>query len=517
MLFNSYEFIFGFLPIVLFGFFWVARSSYRLAAMWLAVASLFFYSWWNPWFVLFLLGSIGINYVMGYAIGYAIGYARRSHSATTYPKIVLAAAISFNLVLLGYFKYTNFLIGTANQFAAVNWEVENIALPLGISFFTFTQIAFLVDVYRGMSARYSFSHYLLFVTYFPHLIAGPVLNHKQIIPQLGQASTYRFNINNVGIGLTIFTIGLFKKVVLADQLAPYSSQIFEGVKGMDPTLIEAWIGALSYTLQLYFDFSGYSDMAIGLSRMFNIDLPLNFASPYRATSIIEFWQRWHMTLSAFLRNYLYIPLGGNRHGSVRRYINLMITMLLGGLWHGASWTFVIWGGLHGCYLVVNHGWRVLWQKLGMPRMPGGSLLAGAVTFIAVVVAWVPFRADSYDTAMRMLKGMFGMNGLSFPHGLERQFPLLVSSGVHFNGFMPITGLASLELALWLCAGLLIVWFLPNTQSWMRCETASADGVVAGRKWVEWRPSPGVAVLIGGMLGIAILGVTRKSEFLYFQF
>ncbi len=515
MLFNSYEFICLYFPVVLFGFFWIARNSHRMASLWLASSSLFFYGWWNYQFVLLLLASIGFNYAMGYVIGYARANSKGANRSGNF----LVIAVSVNLVLLGYFKYANFFISTANQLAGSDIGLADIVLPLGISFFTFTQIAFLVDVHRGIAREYNFIHYLLFVTYFPHLIAGPVLHHKQMMPQFGDVKTYRIDIDNINIGLTIFIIGLFKKVILADQFALYSNPVFDAVNsGGEPRLVEAWMGSLAYTLQLYFDFSGYSDMAIGLSRMFNVRLPLNFDSPYRATSIIDFWRRWHMTLSAFLRDYLYIALGGNRRGMVRRYGNLLATMLLGGLWHGANWTFVIWGGLHGLYLVINHLWQGLCRKLRLPGFRGSRLLSGAITFAAVVVAWVPFRAENFDSAIRMLSGMFGMNGVSLPASLEMHLSGLALGGISFEGLTTIVGLPIKEVAFWLPLGLAIVWLLPNTQQWISPDAANPPRKFGWLSRIDlWRPTRITAILLGASFAISTLGMTRASQFLYFQF
>ena len=476
MLFNSYEFLFLYLPITFVGFFRISRRSHSLAALWLTAASLFFYGWWNPKFVALLLASIGFNYVMGYVIG----HIRSPDEASKKSSRILVAAVTANLLLLGYFKYTNFFIYTVNQIAGSQWGYSDIILPLGISFFTFTQIAFLVDVNRGFSREYNFIHYLLFVTYFPHLIAGPVLHHKQMMPQFADGGTYKLNVENVNIGLTIFTIGLFKKVILADQFALNANSAFDAVVGGgEPKLIEAWIGSLAYTLQLYFDFSGYSDMAIGLSKIFNVNLPLNFNSPYKATNIIEFWRRWHMTLSAFLRDYLYIPLGGNRNGTARRYVNLMTTMLLGGLWHGASYTFVLWGGLHGIYLVTNHGWQLLCACLHLRAFPGGRLIALAITFMAVVVAWVPFRADSIESSSRMLSGMAGLHGIGHPEGLRSILFVLVGVG--------------------------IVWFIPNS-----IEVSKFLSIRGGNSRLA-------GILVGGIFLVTIMSFTSHSPFIYFQF
>lgn len=309
-------------------------------------------------------------------------------------KSLLGAAITANLLLLAYYKYANFFVSSLSS--AAGWESINldIILPIGISFFTFTQVAFLVDTYQGKVKEYNFAHYLLFVTYFPHLIAGPVLHHKEMMPQFADKKTYLPSADNFAIGLSIFVIGLSKKVLIADNIAPLANPVFE--INAHPALVESWFGALAYAMQLYFDFSGYSDMAIGLSRLFGVRLPLNFNSPYKAENIIDFWRRWHMTLSRFLRDYLYIPLGGNRNGSFARFRNLFITMLLGGLWHGAGWTFVIWGGLHGIYLGINHGWHFLQEKLGLSASQSlrSKIVARSITFLAVLVAWVFFRAPS---------------------------------------------------------------------------------------------------------------------------
>jgi len=315
-----------------------------------------------------------------------------------------------------------------------------------------------VDTWQGRVKEYNFIHYVLFVTYFPHLIAGPVLHHKDMMPQFAHAATYRIDWDNVATGLLLFTLGLCKKVLWADSLAPYATAIFEGAEhgmeiGILPTTYEAWAGALAYTLQIYFDFSGYTDMALGIALMFNIRLPINFNSPYKSTSIIDFWRRWHISLSTFLRDYLYIPLGGNRKGRLRRYINLWITMLLGGLWHGAGWTFVAWGALHGFYLTINHLWRELIAERYLRRLPGwlGALSGGMLTFIAVVAAWVVFRADNMGQAMVMLNAMFGIAAR----------PVTFEAVLHGN-LLLLTDMSGRDLMRLLIPGLLWVWLLPNS-------------------------------------------------------
>ena len=349
MLFNSFVFIFVFLPLTLAGFFLLGRFRPGLAAAWLTAASLVFYGWWNPLYVGLLVLSICFNYACGVAIARATAGNDKRRSQR-----MLIFAVAANLGVLAYYKYANFFLASINPVSGTALSLGEIVLPLGISFFTFTQIAFLADAYYGKVREYSFVHYGLFVTYFPHLIAGPVLHHAEMMPQFAQPATYRFSFENAAVGITIFVIGLFKKVMLADEIGVYAKPVFDtAATGVELTALEAWCGALAYTLQLYFDFSGYSDMAIGLSRLFGVVLPLNFHSPYKAVNIIAFWRRWHMTLSRFLRDYLYIPLGGNRRGVARRYAALLITMVLGGLWHGAGWTFVLWGTLHGVYLVKS--------------------------------------------------------------------------------------------------------------------------------------------------------------------
>lgn len=410
MLFTSALFVWAYLPVTVVGFFMLARLSTKIAAAWLFLASVAFYSVWMPEFTLLLMVSIAANY----AFGLRIGATRSKHW--------MVLGVTANLLLLGYFKYANFFVDNLNLLLERSWSLGNVALPLGISFFTFTQIAFLVDAWRKGVREPSFIHYGLFVTYFPHLVAGPVLHHAQMMPQFAQPTTYRFNTKNFSLGLAIFSLGLIKKVVFADGISPYSDAVFDGAEaGSAPSFEEAWLGALAYALQLYFDFSGYSDMAVGLSYMLNIKLPFNFNSPYRATNISEFWRRWHISLSSFLRDYLYIALGGNRRGELRRYINLMLTMVLGGLWHGASWTFVVWGFLHGLYLVLQQLWaRVLkgnQASAPQPATHAGSLgllprrtLSWLLTMFAVLLAWVLFRSPSLEGAMSIYRSMLGHGG-----------------------------------------------------------------------------------------------------------
>jgi D-alanyl-lipoteichoic acid acyltransferase DltB (MBOAT superfamily) len=505
---------------VLLGFHLIGtQGHHRIAIAWLVGASLFFYGWWNPAYLGLMLFSILFNYSIGVALSNAY-----SHKLSK--KITLTVGIVTNLAVLGYYKYANFFVDNLNALTSTNLILHEVILPLAISFFTFQQIAYLVDAYRGETKEYNFLHYCLFVTFFPQLIAGPIVHHKEMLPQFARDAIYRLNSRHIAVGITIFALGLFKKVVLADGVSVYAVPVFDAAEaGVMLTFFEAWSGALAYTFQLYFDFSGYSDMAIGIARMFGIRLPLNFNSPYKSTSIIDFWKRWHITLSRFLRDYLYIPLGGSRSGRIRRYANLMTTMLLGGLWHGAGWTFVLWGGLHGIYLIINHGWRVVFKTKTKTRI--GVFLSWVITFLAVVVSWVPFRAKSIDGVEIMLNAMIGLNGISLPiffEGLltsyEQWIPegLFIFQGVFSNGLYGDNFIA----VIWILTLLSLSLILPNTQQFMRnykpaFEIYKNEVTKIRYKWMEWRP-----VLLWSFLGsivivVSILSLSGESEFLYFQF
>jgi alginate O-acetyltransferase complex protein AlgI len=507
MLFNSYEFIFLFLPVTLLIYVILVHNRKKEAAMtWLVVASLFFYGWWNPVYLLLIIGSMLFNYYTGVQLSY-----RQN-------RLLLGIAIAVNLGLLGYFKYANFFVENISNLAGLGWNIEHIVLPLAISFFTFQQIAYLVDAYRRETSEYNFLHYALFVSFFPQLIAGPIVHHKEMLPQFIRETARSIEYRHLAIGISVFTLGLFKKVVVADSLAPYSTEAFNAVAaGEMLTFFEAWKGTLAYTFQLYFDFSGYSDMAIGLAMLFGIRLPLNFDSPYKARSIIEFWQRWHITLSRFLRDYLYIPLGGNRKGQVRRYLNLVTTMLLGGLWHGAEWTFVLWGGLHGLYLVINHGWRRMKELSGIVHshviFNTASLL---LTFLAVVVAWVFFRAEDFPAAILMLKSMLGYGGVVWPAEARGQLGIfanvLASMGLEFGYPGQFNGLANVVGML---VVLLFVFTAPNVQQLMKRYQVAINPPAAST--LAWAPDLRWGLLIGFMALLSILSLGHMSEFLYFQF
>lgn len=414
MLFNSPHFVLEFLPCFLAGFALAGQLGGARAALGvLLLASLFFYAWWNPIFLPLLAGSIVVNYAV----------ARLIHQDQTFlgQRVWLVIGLVFNLGLLGWFKYAGLLAATGAHLIGVAAPDLQIILPLGISFFTFQQVMYLVDTWRGDAPEAGFLDYACFVGFFAHLIAGPLVRPREIIPQFSRVSG-RIDRVQLAEGIEIFLLGLAKKIVLADSLAGFADPGFAAVAaGHNPSLIEAWVALLAYAAQIYFDFSGYSDMAIGLALMIGIRFPLNFRSPYQARDISDFWRRWNITLSCFLRDYLYIPLGGNRHGETARNRNLMITMLLGGLWHGAAWRFMLWGGLHGLYLVVDHQWRRLGRRLGI-RLP--RFIAHGITLLAVLLAWVPFRADGMAASVAMYRGLFGLNGIAVPEQLVRAVPFL---------------------------------------------------------------------------------------------
>ncbi len=471
MLFTAPAFLFAFLPLVLAGSFVLGRfASRRAAVAWLAAASLVFYGWDRPQRLLpILLGSVAFNYAVAWLM------ARRPH------RTWLVLGVAGNLGLLGWFKYAGFV---AANLAAAGLPVPalRIALPIGISFFTFTQIAFLVDTHRGRARPGHPLDYTLFVTFFPHLVAGPILHHAAVMPQFARPGAFRAHLPSVALGLSWFAAGLFKKVMLADGVAGTADAAFAAASQAAPlAMADAWLGVLAYALQLYFDFSGYSDMAIGLALLVGITFPLNFFSPYQAPSLIEFWRRWHMTLSGFLRDYLYIPLGGSRCGTPRRLLNLVLTMLLGGLWHGAAWGFVVWGGLHGVGLAANHLWRAAAVRRGL-RLP--PLAGQAATLLLVVLAWVPFRADTLTTAVRLWHAML--------------LPGAGSPAASAAGWAPVTVLAAVAL------------LAPNT--------AQLFGRAPGAARLAWRPTAAAAVALGAGLGLAVAGtIAQPSAFLYFRF
>lgn len=504
MLFNSYIFLFLFLPLTFLGYRVALRQGQRSALGFLVVASLTFYGYWNPRYVGLIAGSIVFNYLFG-------GLQRRTRLAHEKPsRKLLWFGIAANLLLLGYYKYARFFVETTNQLAGTAFKLNEIVLPLAISFFTFTQIAYLVDEYDGMSCEYTFLDYCFFVLFFPHLIAGPIVRHHEILPQVKRRLSP--NLDQVAVGCTMFIMGLFKKVVLADAVGPHATKVFSAAaSGENPNFLLAWGGALAYSLQLYFDFSGYSDMAIGLGAMFGVRMPLNFNSPYKAHSITDFWRRWHISLSRFLRDYLYIRLGGNRKGPARRYANLILTMLLGGLWHGAGLTFIAWGALHGLYLLINHAWSAATKGCAWAATAPMRVSYRFLTLLAIIVGWVFFRADSFATAWRLLRGMIGMNGIILPPVLKRLAGESPISGVSFGLFGFGAGATVLVLVLGV-----IALFAPNSQE-ILCKARPAIEEPEACAPIAWKPTIKWAILLGVACGTAIVSMGRVSEFLYFQF
>jgi len=502
MVFSSLEFIYLFLPPVLLGYLILRHYRWENGIIWwLILASLVFYGWWTPIYLPLLLGSVVVNY----------GFHRVLRAVKD--KFILVSGIVFNLGLIAVFKYADFFIGNANLIAGADIPLLHLVLPLAISFFTFQQISFLIDTWKGEVTECDFPRYMLFVVFFPQLIAGPIVMQKETIPQFKLPVFRNKLVLNLAVGSTLFAIGLFKKIVLADGIAPYANSVFNMAETTSGVPFEAaWIGALAYTFQLYFDFSGYCDMALGLARLFGIRLPVNFNSPYKATSISDFWRRWHITLSHFLRDYLYIPLGGNRSGPVRRYSNLMITMLLGGLWHGASWTFVFWGGLHGAYLAINHGWSALVSAGYIPSIlpkPVGNVLSRGITLLAVVVAWVYFRAESFEGANNIILGMTGLSTVYEPKLWD----------------VMITGTAPVWAAMICLAA--IVFLLPNSIEF----TENYNPILGLKKFmsqrhsdgflpVRWKPTAGWAAAVSVLFGVALIQTYRLAElteFIYFNF
>lgn len=491
MLFNSLEFVFLFLPAAAAVFFLLGGSGcHRLAIAWLVAASLFFYGYWNPSYLPLIILSVLFNYFLGVAL------------SNKKQKWMLTGGVVLNLGLLGYFKYATFVIDNLPFLPISDTNAGPIVvIPLGISFLTFEQISYLVDTYRGEIPKSGFLRYCLFATFFPRLIAGPIVRGQEVLSQFGRLSFFTLSTRQVATGLTIFVIGLFKKVIFADHVASYATLVFQTAEqGIALTFWEAWGGVLAFTVQIYFDFSGYSDMAIGIARMFGIYLPLNFNSPYKSCNIIDFWRRWHMTLSRFLRDYLYIPLGGDRKGEAQRYVNVMITMLLAGLWHGAGWTFVAWGALHGFYLIINHAWRSARSAFGHDLRNStrwGRASARMVTLIAVVVAWTFFKAASFAGAINVLTAMTGVNGVG-----------VISTSIIGYLIPPIL--------------LLVCIVAPNSQELVgRVGDASIERLGNVRRDYAmafcWKPNLGWALAVGLMFYFAIAAMTKNSEFLYFQF
>lgn len=511
MLFNSLPFIFVFLPIALIGFQLLGRLGKMVAIGWLAAASLVFYAYWNKAFLLLLLASIVFNFLCAQAIF-------RTSKNLRWQRMILWAGIAGNVGLLCYYKYWFPLLNSFGSLAHPQRYFGSVILPLGISFFTLTQIAYLVDLQQGEASVLGFLDHLFFVSFFPHLIAGPILHHREFMPQVERTCVFRLEWNDLAVGSTWFVMGLFKKVVIADQIASNADFLFASPEGQP--LLRVWCGVLSYALQLYFDFSGYSDMAIGLARMFSLRFPLNFNSPYKAKSIIEFWQRWHITLTNFLMVYIYNPLAlavnrrrlasGKAIGrkavltgeGFLRIIALptLVTMLIAGIWHGAGKTFLVFGLLHGVFICVNHGCRTFTPKLSawFDAARAGRAVSVMITFFAVLSAQIFFRADSMEDALAVVRGAAGLNGLG---------------GAHLSGAQPF---------IWVALALLLVGvcWLPNTQEILGAY-AQGDGAELERaqrlRLLRWRPTWSWSLLLGAAFLASFVLMKTASQFLYFQF
>ncbi len=481
MLFNSIEFIFFFLPISLFIYFLLNKFKLTtLSKAFLGIASLFFYAWWNIKYLFLIIFSILVNFSLGYILGQIHNNKIKEFISR---KIILIIGLIFNVGLLAYFKYTDFLISTTNVLFKTNINLLHIILPLGISFFTFQKIAYLVDSSKGEVKEYNFLNYLLFVGFFPQLIAGPIVHHKEIMPQFNKLRSKVLNYKNLASGIVLFIIGLSKKVLIADTLSVIVGAGFD--KAQSLTLIEGWLITFAYTFQLYFDFSGYSDMAIGIAKMFNIDLPLNFNSPYKAKNIQDFWRRWHMTLSKFLRDYIYIPLGGNRGSEFLIYKNVIITFFIGGLWHGAAWTFVVWGLLHGIALAFFR----FWQKTNIIL---NQYLAQFITFLFVCFTWIIFRAKDWTAVKKIFVSLFNFTNIEFPKIKDFNF-------IFNHSESQIKWLISDVLLIIICFYLCF------------CSINSIELVKKFKPNIVWLL--GIAVLFCSF----ILNMNKISEFIYFQF
>jgi alginate O-acetyltransferase complex protein AlgI len=493
MLFSSYEFLLIFLPITIIGFYLLAaRQKHRLAIAWLTLASLLFYGWWNPVYLPLIGSSIAFNYLV---CGRLVAQGPR--------RTFLVLGIAGNVVLLGYFKYANFFVMNVAAVSGVDWTIEKVVLPLAISFFTFQQIAYLIDSYQTRTRENDLLRYSLFVCFFPQLIAGPIVHHREMLPQIEQLGRTRFEPSTFALGLSVLIVGLAKKVLIADGISVYATPVFDtAATGAGVAMSTAWIASFAYTFQLYFDFSGYSDMALGLGILFGVRLPLNFNSPLKSDSMIEFWRRWHMTLSRFLQDYLFLPFSMNemrRGWTAQPVFSFVLTMSLGGLWHGANWTFVIWGVVQGVMLAINQTWRTM-------RRSGGSrkasrlitIVSVAFTFLCWSLSLIIFRSVDLDTALVMYKSMAGM-------------------------YSPSS--ADLSAELWQVGPLLvclsaIIWVAPNISQLFAGHDIST-GSPQQLKWLHpgltWRPNVLWAIILASIATISLLNMNSVNEFLYFQF
>ena len=541
MLFNSHFFIFAFMPAALFVYFALGHLSRDWALRWIIVASLIFYAWWRPVNVFIIVPAMLVNFTIAKLI---LHYGREEKP--TVAKFLLTSGIAFNLIVLGYFKYTNFLFTASNDLFGSSFVFKEIVLPLGISFITFQKIAFLIDVHGRKIESFRFQDFFWVVLFFPQLIAGPIVHYREMMPQFHNASC-RFSQVDLSVGLTLFFFGLFKKVVIADSLAPLVSSIFQMADaGEAISVIPAWLAAVGFTFQIYFDFSGYSDMALGAARLFGIRLPVNFNSPLRSSNIIDFWLRWHVSLTRFLTAYIYNPIAlrltrkrmaagkagfGRNRASLGAFLQLLmlptiVTMLLSGLWHGAGYLFIIWGLMHGMYLTVNHAWRLLAHR----KWPDSERyervmkpLGFALTFVCVAASMVVFRSLSLDTATNILAGMAGLNGIEVTDGLYKLMSWLnavLPTSPILEGLPNSTNLRTLVLILLLAAPIGLL--LPNTlQILDRYEPAigfrESDAPNLMHYKVSWRPSLVWALAVSAVATAGILRIGGYTEFLYWQF
>lgn len=518
MLFNSYAFIFVFLPIAFAGYYLIAKKSHAGAIIWLAFVSLFFYGYWSLYSLPILVGSVCTNYWFGLQV---------SNQQSKHRKLMLVLALTFNLSLLAYFKYANFFIDNTNVLRSLLGlnpiQFLNIVLPIGISFFTFTQIAFIMDSYQDKVKERRFFDYLLFVTFFPHLIAGPVIHHRQVMPQFLDLDNFKINSEKIALGLVIFTMGLSKKLLLADPLGEYADILFNGVNaGLDPHFMISWMGSFAYSLQLYFDFSGYSDMAVGLSLLFGIWLPINFNAPFKATNIIDFWQRWHISLTKYIGEYLYTPItlkmmrvAQGKSAIAEIFLTLvfptLLIFLILGLWHGPSWNYVIFGGMHGVFIVSNHLWRKIFpiaRKKSSQFFHVRAWLGWATTFIAVNFSFIMFRSDSLLVAGKIYKGILGLNnGFFTDTAITGNFLLAAFHGIW--QYQLNIGQSTKESVILLLLGLFIVVFLPSTSNIATPAHSKYKELLTGRFFG--------AVFIAILFVMSVMQLGKTSPFLYFQF
>lgn len=514
MLFNSYPFLFCFLPLLLLVWHLVSGFGPSRLALALLLFSAVFYGLWGAEFLLLLAVMAGMNY----AFGLALAAPEKRNKGDTPPGLsrqgLLVLALVLNLLPLVWFKYSGFLAQNLAPLFHSQWSFQPPGQPLGISFYTFIQIAWLVSVYRRQIAPQGLLRHALFSSCFPYVISGPIVRYEQMGPQFDAMRGP--DAQGLARGFSLFSIGLAKKVLLADSIALYADAVFNAAEKAFPLSgAEAWLGSFCYTFQLYFDFSGYTDMALGLGLMLGLRLPENFNSPYKATGIVDFWRRWHITLSAWLRDFLYIPLGGNRAGRLRQYRNLFLTMCIGGAWHGAGWTFMLWGALHGLMLSVNHFFRARIKGSPLEAVLAATplrLFSIAFTFLCINACWVAFRAVSLDGALRVYTAMFtGPFNLSpggpdntAAQGLNGAAALLAHwlPNHYFQGWQPLALLT-------LCA--VLVWAFPNSRELLQ---GRRDG---SRPWLSWRPSGLWASGLALLAFAALILVSRQSAFLYFQF